>query len=78
MDPVAKFGEEVKANISALGVDSLLKAITLSWMERSNLHKYTYNFSWLGRPIIQTPNDIMMAAMPSQIRPRVVVNIGTM
>ena len=35
-----------------------MKQATLDWVNAIAPHKYTYNFSWLGRPIIQFPQDL--------------------
>lgn len=36
-----------------------MKAAAGSFMESSIVPRYSYNFSWLGRPIIQYPQDIV-------------------
>jgi cephalosporin hydroxylase len=77
VDPVLKFKEEVARNIAALSADSALKALTLSWMERSNAHGYTYNFSWLGRPIIQYPQDIIaIQELIFAVKPDLIIETG--
>lgn len=77
MNSLSKFQEEVSGNIAALGADSSLKALTLSWIQHSNTHNYTYNFSWLGRPIIQYPQDIVaMQELISTVKPDLIVETG--
>ena len=39
--------------------DKELQKASQNFMSRSHLLKYSYNFSWLGRPIIQYPQDIL-------------------
>lgn len=40
-------------------------------------HRYVYNFSWLGRPIIQFPQDVMaVQEILWQVRPDLVVETG--
>jgi cephalosporin hydroxylase len=56
---VAKFFAEVESNIESLKGDADLQAKSLAWLERAGQHRYTYNFTWMGRPIIQLPADIM-------------------
>ena len=34
--------------------------ISRDWLISSVEHKYSYNFTWLGRPIIQYPQDLMV------------------
>ena len=77
MDSGSKFREEVKANIAALGADAQLKAMTLAWMARANTSRYTYNFSWLGRPIIQYPQDVVaLQEVIWSVRPDLIVETG--
>jgi len=49
----------VRRNIIELGGDQALHALTLQWLIASAKHKYSYNFRWLGRPIIQYPQDMV-------------------
>ena len=76
-DPVKLFQEEVKQNIDALGQDAHLMDMTLAWIERSNAHRYTYNFSWLGRPVIQSPQDMVaVQELIWQVKPDLVIETG--
>jgi cephalosporin hydroxylase len=59
MDPKEQFNREKAANIDALGKDRQTKASALKFMLDTAPHKYTYNFTWLGRPMIQYPQDIV-------------------
>ena len=58
MSEVARFIAEVQQNIEELRTDAAVKQATLDWVNAIAPHKYTYNFSWLGRPIIQFPQDL--------------------
>lgn len=49
--------QPASANSSA--ADAELKALSVEWLERSSKFKYSYNFKWMGRPIIQYPQDIV-------------------
>jgi cephalosporin hydroxylase len=41
------------------------------------MKKYVYNFSWMGRPIIQTPMDIMaMQELIWEIKPDLIIETG--
>ncbi len=47
------------------------------WMTEACRQRYMYGFSWLGRPIIQVPQDIVaMQELIWQVRPDVVVETG--
>ena len=54
-----QFKKECSAEISAMTRDEDLSAKTLDWMQTVNKHKYSYHYEWLGRPIIQFPQDIV-------------------
>ena len=58
MSEVARFIAEVQQNIEGLRTDAAVKQAALDWVNAIAPHKYTYNFSWLGRPIIQFPQDL--------------------
>jgi cephalosporin hydroxylase len=51
--------DQVASNIRELAADASLKEDSLAWMRDSAKHNYSYNFSWLGRPIIQYPQDMV-------------------
>lgn len=77
MDPAEQFKLEVSNNIAALGADPKLKETTLSWTKQSNIHKYTYNYSWFSRPIIQYPQDIMaLQELIWKVRPDLIIETG--
>lgn len=77
MDEVSKFNLEVKNNIKQLGNDSQLKQQTLAWLLKVNQHKYSYNFSYLGRPIIQVPQDMVaIQELIWQVKPDLIIETG--
>lgn len=53
------FKAECRSEIAAMRDDGVLVALTRQWMDRANAHNYSYHFDWLGRPIIQFPQDIV-------------------
>ena len=59
MDPIKEFQNEVQDNIQKLKQSNKTQELTHNWMELTARFKYTYNFSWLGRPVIQFPQDIV-------------------
>lgn len=74
----AKFDEEVRANIKAIGQDLRLKADSIDWMARAGgEYNYSYNFSWMGRPIIQYPQDIVaLQELIWSVKPDLVIEMG--
>jgi len=74
---LGEFEEEVTRNISGLGGDVELQEKSLEWINRAASHKYTYNFNWLGRPIIQLPQDIVaMQEIIWSIKPDLIIEAG--
>ena len=57
--------------------DPSMARIAHEFLVRSAQFRYSYNFSWLGRPIIQYPTDIVaMQEIIWTVRPRVIVETG--
>ena len=76
-NPLDSFRDEVEANIRRLGEDRELHALSSQWMRRVTGGRYAYNFRWLGRPIIQLPQDVVaMQELIWQVRPDLVVETG--
>jgi cephalosporin hydroxylase len=78
MNESAQFDSDVCANVARLGKDKQLAEMTRGWMLASHLvGKYSYNFRWLGRPVIQMPQDIMaMQELIWKIRPDLIIETG--
>jgi cephalosporin hydroxylase len=71
------FEEQKSTNIMALGNDENLKIASREWIQNSGYHNYAYNFSWLGRPIIQLPQDIVaMQELIWEIKPDLIIETG--
>ncbi|MCX5695210.1 MAG: CmcI family methyltransferase [Candidatus Omnitrophica bacterium] len=58
-DPVAEFQKERKQAIEEMAQDEALRKKSLDWMLHADKYKYSYNFTWMGRPIIKLPQDII-------------------
>jgi cephalosporin hydroxylase len=77
MDEIARFSAEVQANVDRLMADTKLQALSRAWLEEVTRHRYTYNFRWLGRPVIQLPQDVLaVQELIWQVRPDLVVETG--
>jgi cephalosporin hydroxylase len=59
MKEIEKFELERKENIELQGKDESLLMARESFINKSFSHKYSYNFEFLGRPIIQYPQDMV-------------------
>ena len=58
MDPVEEFRILVENNIKGIGEDKAFLDASNAWVRDCIPHKYALNFTWLGRPVIQTPMDL--------------------
>lgn len=71
------FEKEVKERIDAIGQNDELKASAHEFLKASLTPKYSYNFSWLGRPIIQYPQDmIAMQEIIWEVKPDLIIETG--
>lgn len=65
------------AKIAAMAADSNLAQKTNEVFVESCRYNYSYNFSWLGRPIIQYPQDIVaMQEIIWSVKPDLIVETG--
>jgi len=77
MDPVEAFKKQVDQNINRLGEDKDVQGLSRVWSRETNRNGYTYNFSWLGRPIIQYPQDIVaMQELIWATQPDLIIETG--
>ncbi len=77
MDPIKAFQEQVAANIKALGQNDRALMLSRQWSEVTNADGYTYNFTWLGRPVIQYPQDLVaMQELIWSVRPDLIIETG--
>ena len=76
-DPVAQFREERRRAIEAMAQDEVLKQKSLDWMLHADKYKYSYNFTWMGRPIIKLPQDIVaMQEIVWATKPDLIIETG--
>ena len=77
MNPIELFNKEVDSNIRSLGDDKDLQALSRVWIREITPHKWAYNFTWLGRPAIQFPNDAwLMQELIWKIKPTLIIETG--
>ncbi len=71
------FREQSARETEQQGQNTILKSITQAWMNESVKTKYSYHFEWLGRPIIQYPQDIVaMQQLLWKIKPDLIIETG--
>jgi cephalosporin hydroxylase len=77
MDPIKAFKEELDKRVSEYADDEELQSIAKDWVEESMKKKYVYNFSWLGRPIIQYPQDMVaIQEIIWAVKPDLIIETG--
>jgi len=77
MDPIRAFRKERDEAILEMGRDGAFRDLSLQWILKSNEHKYGYDFTWLGRPIIQFPNDMfILQELIWSVRPDLIIETG--
>lgn len=77
MDPLKQFEDEKKKNIAALGRSKKAKKLALDFIHATYPYKYSFHFNWLGRPIIQYPQDIVaMQEIVWKVRPDLIIETG--
>jgi cephalosporin hydroxylase len=76
-NPVKQFFKEREIDISLMAKDKELKKKSLDWMLHADKYKYTYNFSWMGRPIIKFPSDmIVQQEIMWKVKPDLIIETG--
>jgi cephalosporin hydroxylase len=71
------FNIEKQKNIESLGKDNNVNKLSIEFIVKSSLHKYSYNFTWLGIPIIQFPQDIIgIQEIIWQVKPELIIETG--
>jgi cephalosporin hydroxylase len=71
------FEREVAGRVEANGKDAPQRSAAGQFMATSFAAKYSYNFSWLGRPIIQYPQDVLaMQELIWSVQPELIIETG--
>ncbi|ADO58842.1 cephalosporin hydroxylase family protein [Paenibacillus polymyxa] len=72
-----RFELEKKENIKRQATDVKLRNTARDFILQQFEHNYTYNFTWLGMPIIQFPQDIIsLQEIIWKVKPDVIIETG--
>lgn len=72
-----KFKSERQQEIKGMGENSELILCSLDWLKKANFAKYSYHFEWLGRPIIQYPQDMVaFQEVVWDVKPDLIIETG--
>lgn len=73
----AEFERRKKVDIASMRGDAEFRELGRRWFEESVQHRYSYNFRWMGLPIIQYPADIVaMQELCWRVRPDLIIETG--
>ncbi len=74
---MTNFPEETRQRARDAGSNQRLLANARAFTESSIAAKYSYNFIWLGRPIIQYPQDMVaMQELIWEVKPDLIIETG--
>ena len=77
MNPVEAYKEECKKRIELQGKNEQLLQVSNAFTDATIRSGYSYNFTWMGRPIIQYPQDmIAMQEIIWDIKPDLIIETG--
>ena len=77
MNEIERFKSERVARINSYIENENLKDSAKEFMKESTIPQYSYNFSWLGRPIIQYPQDmIALQEIIWDVKPDLIIETG--
>ncbi|NER36171.1 MAG: cephalosporin hydroxylase [Oscillatoria sp. SIO1A7] len=76
-DPAVLFQQEIQERVSSYPEDVSWQETSLKWLIQAFQNKYMYNFSVLGRPIIQTPIEMVaMQELIWSVQPDLIIETG--
>ena len=71
------FKKEIEERLNVVELNHELKKSAYEFMKASLLSKYSYNYTWMDRPIIQYPQDMMaMQELVWQVKPDLIIETG--
>ena len=60
-----------------MAANRTLQNLTKRWFKKALKYEYSYHFNWLGRPIIQFPQDIIaMQEIIWRVKPDLIIETG--
>ncbi len=76
-NPIEQFEKERNERIVDYAKDTAFQILSRDWLRVSMQKKYVYNIDWLGRPIIQYPQDMVaMQDIVWTVRPDLIIETG--
>jgi len=76
-NPIQQFNTEKKERIEGYATNQPLLDAAKVFNDESNKAQYSYNFTWMGRPIIQYPQDMVaMQELIWSLKPDLIIETG--
>lgn len=77
MNEYEDFKRQCDLEVGRMGLNRELKDVSRKWISEANALKYSYHFEWMGRPIIQYPQDILaMQELIWSVKPDLIIETG--
>ncbi|GEO83495.1 MULTISPECIES: cephalosporin hydroxylase family protein [Alphaproteobacteria] len=77
MNPIEEFQERVSDSVQSIGANTDFLNLSSLWIEKCIPLGYMLNFSWLGRPIVQIPQDsYAIQELIWKCRPDLIIETG--
>ena len=77
MHPEEQFKSERLKRLQGYAGDVAFQALSRDWLQASMQRHSVYNFDWMGRPIIQYPQDMVaMQQLVWRVRPDLIIETG--
>ncbi|WP_320007359.1 cephalosporin hydroxylase family protein [Maridesulfovibrio sp.] len=77
MDDFKEFDDFVADNIKKLGQSEECKKLSKEWLSATGALNYSFNFQWMGMPVLQQPVDLIaMQELIWNIKPDLIIETG--
>lgn len=76
-NPIQQFDSERQSRLVTYSQDKNFQEYSREWLQQSMHRKYVYNFDWLGRPVIQYPQDMWAVQdIIWRVKPDLIIETG--
>lgn len=76
-DAQKEFEQSVKESLSKIAHDEAFRKLSVAWVSEASKLNYFHNLTWLGRPVIQVPQDTFaIQELVWSIKPDLIIETG--
>ncbi len=77
IDYEQQYQQEKREDLAHIATDSAVKRAASDFLEKAGVYRYGYYFTWMGRPIIQLPQDIIaLQEIIMTVKPDLIIETG--